>query len=165
MSGGTRGSPPAGSGPGWTETVAEATRHVDARREAEAVASERQKPRTSRARLVATLAALVAVVAWNVVRWTAAVDPLPVAQERMNLAWMVVDVVESIEDFRAEQGRLPNAIEVAQTADEDVEYALTDGGYRVTVHGDGGSISYDGGGDVDQWMATQDLAATEEATP
>lgn len=156
MNGSSQGSTAARpTAEGWEAAVAEASRHVAERGEAAQAASELQRPRSEGPRVVAGLVALAAVVGVNAYLWTRPPEPMPVAQERAHLAYVAVDVVEAIEDFVVERGRVPTAEEVVELVGEDVEYHRRDGGYQVVVTGEGSSLVYDGTVPAREWAAIQ----------
>jgi len=152
----TRGEPSGTSGegrPDWDEAVSQATRHIDERTEARSAAGARSTTGGRKVRVVTLYVAVVGVLAWNGGQWMQPVEPMPAALERVNLAWTVLDVVETVEDFVVSEGRLPTPLDLAETLLADVEYTLTDSGYRVVAHGDGGSLVYDASRSVEEWMA------------
>ncbi len=139
---------------GWESAVAEASAHVEQRGAAAQAAAERQKPKAEGPRIAATVVALVAVIAWNGFVWTRPLEPAPVPVERVNLAWLVADVADEVEDFRAEEGRLPTEEEMAAlVADDDVTYRRRGEGFEITGTGDGATVRYDGSIPVTEWVA------------
>ena len=141
---------PAGD---WSTAVSEATRHVEERLDAQAVAEERQGP-VSRQGLVTVasmvLLGLIAANVWLIVQPATASDPLFYARE--NRAWTLVDAADVIEDFRLETGRLPTADEVAADLEEVVSYQSRGDEYVLTLS-DGPTLSYDSALPVEDWLA------------
>ena len=141
---------PAGD---WSTAVSEATRHVEERLDAQAVAEERQGP-VSRQGLVTVasmvLLGLIAANVWLIVQPATASDPLFYARE--NRAWTLVDAADVIEDFRLETGRLPTADEVAADLEEVVSYQSRGDEYVLTLS-DGPTLSYDSTLPVEDWLA------------
>ena len=141
--------PPAGGE--WEQVVSEATEHVQARGAAQVAAEDKQKPKSQGPKIAVLSVLLVVAVAMDIWMWTKLPDPMPADEERQHMAWTVVDVVDAVEDFRSDEGRLPTVDEIADVLDEDVAYQVVGETYAVTISGEAGSITFDGAQDVESW--------------
>jgi hypothetical protein len=139
------------TGNDWEQVVSEATEHVRVRGSAVAAASEKQKPKSQAPKIAVLSVLLVAAIGVNVWQWTRRPAPMPAAEEATNMAWSIVDVAQAVEDFRADEGRLPSADDIAPLLNEDVTYQVVGTSYSVTVSGDSGSLTFDGSTDVEAW--------------
>jgi hypothetical protein len=137
----------------WVEAVGDAAKHVTARDEAMAEAARRQRPQLHSPRLLVAAVVLIGVLCADIWLWTRDQPTEAAAQEREQLAWLVVDAVDAIEDFRAEEGRLPDADESFADLGEDVRYERTATGFAVTVEGDGPPLTFDGTLPIERWVA------------
>jgi hypothetical protein len=131
--------------------LAEAARVADLRDEAASVPGGAPRART-RWLPVATVA-LVLVVSWDVYVLTRPPETLPRAELEADLRIIVAAVVEEVDDFRATQGRLPRADEMADVLlDEGMSYTV-EGERYVLVAEDGASrLRYDGSEPLDAWV-------------
>lgn len=135
----------------WEQVVSEATEHVRARGDAAAAAAQKQKPKSQAPKIVVLTVLLVGAIGANVWQWTRTPPPMEASEERIHMAWAAVDLAQAVDDFRADEGRLPTAEEIADVIDDDVVYQPLGDGYSITVTGEGGSITFDGTGDVEAW--------------
>lgn len=147
----------------WEQVVSEATEHVRARGDAVAAASAKQRPKSQGPKIAALSVLLVAALGANVWQWTRTPEPMPAAEETRHMAWAVVDVAQAVEDFRADEGRLPSAQDLAHVLHEDVVYQVVGDTYSVTVNGDSGSLTFHGSEDVDTWARNAWSANPSEA--
>ena len=155
MTGRPEVSPPTGAGAEWKSVVAEASALIEAKDEAAEAAAERQRPKGEGLRLGLTAVALVAVLAWNAWVWTRPPADAVEVDERVNLAWLVADLAEAVEDFREAEGRLPTEAELGDELDADVTYSVSGAEYSVTATGDEGMVRYDGAQALEEWVALQ----------
>ena len=114
---------------------------------------ERQKPKSRTPILVGALTLLVVVGAWNAWILTRPPEGLPPEIVANGLRYSVQFAAEVVEDFRAEQGRLPRAAEVADYLDDFVVYVVTIDGFAVTAMDGDVQVTYDGSVPLDVWMA------------
>lgn len=140
---------------GWNDALSEASQHVSARYAAEEEAAEKQKPKSQGPKLAVVTVLFLAVVAWDFRAWVAPPEPMPAAQERENLAWVVADAVESVEDFWVDEGRLPTPADAVDLLGEDITYVVAGDGFSITVEGDGERMTYDGSLSLEEWIASQ----------
>ena len=140
-------------GGNWDDAVSQASNHVESRNAAEQEAADRQKPRADGWKIAVAFVILIAVVAWNVQSFTSELEAPPLASEEEHLAWFVVDAVEAVEDFRTDEGHLPNAQEALELLEDDVTYQLRGDQYTIAVEGDEGRVVYDGSVPIDDWIA------------
>lgn len=137
----------------WSDAVSAASRHVRDRTAAIEEAAERQKPKSRAPILAAVGVIFVAVLGWNV--YVLAQPPeLPgPAEEALHLRYFVGDAVNLIEDFRAEEGRLPTRADLGDLLDAEIRYDAGEGGYVVGLEGEQVSVEYDGSVPLDAWVA------------
>ena len=114
---------------------------------------KRQKPKSRTPILVGALALLVVVGAWNVWALTRPPEGLPPEIVADGLRYTVQLAAEAVEDFRADQGRLPSAEEVADYLDDFVVYVVTSDGFAVTAMDGEVQVTYDGSVPLEAWMA------------
>lgn len=137
----------------WAGAVDEVLDRVAAHEAAVEEVAERQKPRSRLPWLVAALAVLLGVAAWDVWLLSRPPEGLPDVVVLEDLRYEVQLVAEVVEDFRAEEGRLPQAAEIAEYLDEDLEYR-SDGTSYVLIARDGDlSAVYDGSVPLAEWVA------------
>ena len=149
---------------GWSDAVSEASRHVQEREVAEEEAADRARPKRSAAWVLVALVVLVAVLVGDVWLLTRSPDPLPARQQEIDLRWLVADVVESVEDFRSVEGRLPAPSDLLELVEEDLVYERRDGGYVVLAEGDGIHLEFDGNVSLEEWVASGGPEAHPETT-
>ena len=154
---------PKGSRPddGWTGVVAEASDDIAEHKAVASAVSEAQvrKPNTA---LVATLAVtLTVIMAMDIYVATRAPEPLPAAEQEIDLRWVVAGVVDEIEVFRQEQGRLPTAADLNGLLDEVISYEPTGDSYLVSAGAGELRIEYDGSVPLETWV-TQRVVVTPD---
>lgn len=138
----------------WSTAVSEATRHVEERQEAQAVAEESHGPVSRRGLIVAASVVLLLLVAanvWLLVQPTAASDSMFYARE--NQAWSLADAADVVEDFRLEAGRLPTPEEVAEDLGESVSYEPQGDRYTLSLTDGGPVVTYDSALPIEDWLA------------
>jgi hypothetical protein len=140
--------------PDWSEVVDQAAEHVHKRRAAIQEAAEQQRPRSHGPTLAAVCVVLLGVLAWDVYVISRPPDLPSPAVEAENLRYFVVEAVDVIEDFRADQGRLPTRADLGDLLDEDILYQTRGTGYVVSAEGEGASVEYDSGMPLAEWIAT-----------
>lgn len=139
----------------WNEAIAEASEHVQERGHAAEEAAAKQKPRSQGPIVAALSIALIVVGFWNVRALSKPPADIPI-QEEEHLTWFVTDAVETIEDFQADEGRLPTADEAAELLEDDVEYAIHGETYSLTLVGDEGmTMTYESSTPLNDWMIHQ----------
>jgi len=136
----------------WSDTVSEASRHVQERTIAEEEATERAKAKPTARWVVAALAVLTVVIVWDIRALTATPDPPSTWQQEVDLRWLVSDVVEEVEDFRSAEGRLPGAADLEHVLDDDIVYEAWDGVFMVVAEGDGVRLQFDGTIPLAEWV-------------
>lgn len=142
----------------WSDAVSAASRHVEERAVAEERAAERARPKRNAAWLAMAFGVLVAVAVWDARVLTRTNDPPSAIQQEMDLRWLVADVVQGAEDFRAAEGGLPKASDLLDLLWGDMVYELRDAGYVVLAEGDGIRLEFDGTIPLAEWVA---LGASE----
>ena len=136
----------------WEDTLADARQKIVVDKEAAdaAAAAQVKKPNTA---FVATLAVILTLIIVADVYVAARMpDPLPPAEQEIDLRWIVADVVVEIEVFREEEGHLPTASDLDGLLDEVISFERIGDSYRVV--GDAGNVrvEYDGSLPLDQWV-------------
>ncbi len=114
--------------------------------------------------IVAALVVLAAVLVGDVWVLTRTPDPLPGRELEIDLRWLVADVVEAVEDFRAAEGRLPASSDLLDLPEEDIVYERRDDGYVVLAEGDGVHLEFDGNVPLAEWVAPGGSEADPETT-
>ena len=140
--------------PSWSEAVSQASTHVQQRKLAIEEAAERQKPKSRGLLLVEAAVIFAGVIAWDIYVYTRPQEIPPPAEEAVDLRWFVSDVVELIEDFHAEQGRLPTRADLGDLLDEEFSYDIRGEGYVVGLEGEGARVEYDGSVPLDEWVSS-----------
>lgn len=143
--------PPEGKD--WSGAVDEVLDTVAEHEAAIEEAEERQRPKSRTPMLVGALTLLVLVGVWNAWVLTRPPESLPPEVVSDGLRYTVQMAAEAIQDFRAEQGRLPSAAEVADYLDDFVVYVVTIDGFAVTAMDGEVQVTYDGSVPLEVWMA------------
>ncbi|MCH7990911.1 MAG: hypothetical protein IIC35_00660 [Gemmatimonadetes bacterium] len=95
---------------------------------------------------------LAAVIAWDVHVMTRPQNmPLP-ADEAVDLRWFLADAVELIENFRAEEGRLPSRADLGDLLGDSFSLEIRGQMYVIGLEGAGTSVRYDGSVPLDEWV-------------
>ena len=121
-------------------------------KEAADAAAEAQV-KTPNTAFVATLAVILTLImATDIYVAARSPEPLPPAEQEIDLRWIVADVVVEIEVFREERGHLPTASDLDGLLDEVISFERTGDSYRVV--GDAGNVrvEYDGSLPLEQWV-------------
>lgn len=136
----------------WNQAIAQATEHVEERSHAAEEAATRQRPRSEGPLIAVASVALTLVIMWNVRVLSAPPKDIPI-QEEVHLAWFVADAAEAIQDFRADEGRLPTAAEAAEITEDDVTYSLVDDTYLLSIDGaEGVNVTYESTTPLVDWL-------------
>lgn len=138
----------------WSEAVSDATRHVEQRLDAQALAETTSGPVSRRGLVVVASVVLLLLMAaniWLVVQPAAASDPMFYA--RQNRAWTLADAADVVEDFRLESGRLPTPDEVAEDLGDVVSYELRGDSYVLSIVDEGPPLTYDSTLPLEDWLA------------
>ena len=138
----------------WSEAVSEASAHVQQRKVAVEEATERQKPKSTGRLLAAAAVIFAGVIAWDVYVLMQPPEVPPPAEEAVDLRWLVADAVELIEDFRADEGRLPTRADLGDLLDEEFSYEIRGEAYVVGLEGEGTRVQYDGSVPLDEWVSS-----------
>ena len=139
----------------WNEAIAQAQEHVEERGHAAEEAASRQKPKAQGPIIAAAVVVLVAVIGWNLRVLSQPPADIPV-QEEVHLAWFISDAVEAIEDFQADEGRLPTVEEAGELLEDDIVYESRGEAYAITVEGDEGTtVTYDSSTPLSDWLNYQ----------
>ena len=141
-------------GSDWADAVTAANEHVTARSEAANEVSARNRARTHGPRIAIALVVLVSALAWDAWLWTRSPAGAALQNEVAQLAWLVADAVETVEDHRAEDGALPEASELADLLTGDVLYQPRDEGFSVSVDGADTRVTWDGALPLHEWLQT-----------
>ncbi len=139
----------------FDRAVAEAARAVEKAEAARRAAEERARPRSRGPVLAVLLVGLVAVAVYDYVRLTAPPPTPPAEVAAEDLRASVAILVEEIEAFRAEAGRLPTAAELEAEGllDEGVRYAvLSDSAYEITATDEVVTVRYRSDTPLDGWL-------------
>lgn len=138
----------------WSNVVSEASQHVQARAAAIEEAADQQRG-APRGAVLAVVGVLLAVVlAWDVYVFTRPPELPAPAVEAENLRYFVADAVDVVEDFRAEQGRLPTRAELGDLLDPEITYETRGNGFVVGAEGEGVSVEYDSRMPLSEWIAS-----------
>ena len=141
----------------WDDVVGDA---VDRIAEAEAnvaAARERQRPRSRTGLLGVGLVVLAAVAAWDVWYFTRPPEGLPVEVVAEDLRYSVQFVAELVEDFQAENGRLPTPAELGDQTTEEITYAVTGDAFTVTASDGVATVTYHSSVPLTTWMAAGEV--------
>lgn len=133
------------------EAIADASHHVEQRGAAAQEALQKQRPKDQGPLLVALTLLLLMSIGWVGVRLQAAPSELPI-NETANLAWFVVDAVEAVEDFRADQGRLPDQNEASDMLDEGLVFTASGNAYTVSVDDGIRTLEYGSDTPIEEWV-------------
>ncbi len=144
-------TPPAND---WADAVTAANQHVAARSEAADQVSARNRSKAHAPRIALAVVVLVAALVWDAWLWTRPGAGTALQSEGIQLAWLVADAVETVEDHRAADGALPRPGEVADLLTDQVVYEPRDEGFSVTVRGAVTSLTWDGALPLDEWLRT-----------
>jgi len=136
-----------------TGTVGEVLETVAEHHAAVEAVEQRQKPKDRGRVLIGALVVLVVVAAWDVWILTKAPEGLPPEIVAADLHFDVQFAVEAVEDFRADEGRLPAAEEISDYLDDDVIYVTDGAGFSVTALDGDVQVTYDGSVPLEEWMA------------
>lgn len=132
------------------------------RRDDAAAASEGMEPRGRGRGLLIACALLTIVTAWDVFELTRSPEMLPPIEEEADLRTLAATAVQTIEDFRVVEGRLPTVDEVEAVVDEVVSYSISGAGYVVQAEGVHVSVRYDGSVPLETWVAERSAAGAAE---
>ncbi len=140
-------------GKDWSGAVDDVLEKVAEHEVAVEEVEERQKPKSRTPILVGALVLLVVVGAWNAWVLTRPPEGLPPEVVSDGLRYTVQMAAEAVQDFRAEQGRLPSSEEVADYLDDFVVYVVTSDGFAITAFDGEVQVTYDGSVPLEAWMA------------
>lgn len=139
--------------PDWSDAVSQASEHVQAREVALEEAAEQQQPK-SRGPVIAALSVLlVAVASWNVYQLLQPPSLPSAYEEATHLRFFVADAVDLIEDFRADEGRLPTHADLGDLLDEELIYEVRGEVYVVGMEGETTRVEYESTMPFEDWMA------------
>jgi len=141
----------------FADAVASAAQHLQEREAAAEAASEKAKPKSRRGLLLLGLALLAVVIAWDWHALTRPPEPLPVAEQEIDLSWFVLGAVDVVEGYRAEQGRLPTAAELEGVLDPEVTYSPQDESYLLVAESNGATVEYRSELPLEEWISLQGL--------
>jgi hypothetical protein len=139
----------------WDLAVKDAVTTVAERELASEAAARKLAPKRRKRLLAGSVAVLTIVAAWDF--WTISRPPegLPEATIAEDLRYAVQFAAESIEDFRAERGRLPSQAETSAVVDEDLIFDVDGDDYSITAVDGTVRVTYDGSTPLDGWVAHQ----------
>ena len=96
-----------------------------------------------RARLfVASLFALIGVVAWNVHVWNQPISDEVLDSNDMQLRLQLALVADKVDEFREGEGRLPNSLEELGVEGRMYRYTRVEDEYYLAILGAGGKVEY-----------------------
>jgi len=136
----------------WSEALSESTEQAREHALAWKQSGAPQKRRSQGALVAAAAVLLAAVTAWDVHVMTRPQNmPLP-ADEAVDLRWFLADAVELIENFRAEEGRLPSRADLGDLLGDSFSLEIRGQMYVIGLEGAGTSVRYDGSVPLDEWV-------------
>lgn len=144
---------PKGQGYDLSKAVSQATEHVQDRQSAFEEAAEQQKPKSSGTLLAVAGVVFLGVLAWDAYVLTRPPEVPSAAVQEEHLRFFVSDAVDLIEQFSAEQGRLPTRADLGDLLDEEISYEVRGEGFVVGMEGEGVSVEYDSRQTLADWMA------------
>lgn len=142
------------------QAIADASHHVEERGAAAQEAVQKQRPKDQGPLLVALTVLLLMSLGWVGVRLQVPPTELPI-NETANLSWFVVDAVEAVEDFRAEQGRLPDQSEASGMLDEGLVFTASGDVYTVSVDDGLRTLEYTSDTAIEEWVKIFSGTSTE----
>ncbi|MDP2956555.1 MAG: hypothetical protein Q8N53_09040 [Longimicrobiales bacterium] len=146
---------PGKQGPDWDATVSRAVDHLDESDQAVAEADARRARSTPGMYVLVALTLLAVVVAWNVWAFTRAPEVPPDPEVAFALRQTAGALAAEVFAVQARQGRLPTTaeLELADLVDEELTYALAEGGFVITNTDGVIQVTYDGSVPVGEWVA------------
>jgi hypothetical protein len=141
----------------FSEAISSATQLIQERKAAAAVASEKAKPRRKGGLLLPGIALLVVVAVGDWYVLTRPPDPLPVAEQEVDLSWFILGAVDVVESFRGEGGELPTATDLAEVLDEEVTYTVQGGNYVLEAESNGVKVEYRSEVPLEDWVSLRAL--------
>ena len=115
-------------------------------------AGARAAPKRRTQILVTLWLILAGVITADAYFFTRPPPELPPAEQEIDLRWIVAGVVDEIEAFRVEEGRLPTRAEFTDLLDEVVSYEVRGEAYVVRGQVDEILVEYDGSVLLDVWL-------------
>ena len=137
----------------WDGAVGDVLDKVKKHRAAVVEVEERQKPKSQTPVLLGSLVVLLLVGVWNAWLFSRPPEGLPAEAVALDLRYDVQFVVELVEDFRLDNGRLPTVEEMSEYLDEDLLYLVNGSSFQVTVFDGDIEVTYDGTVPLDSWVA------------
>lgn len=133
------------------------------RRHAEAAVRSEPPPRRRwRVPVVlASLAVLAGLTAWNVVRVAREPEVFTPVEEEAGLNFTIYLVAEGIEAYRGSSGALPENLVVLGLDDEGVDYVVRDSGYVLVATQDTVRVTYRSGDDLTAFANAYELLVGE----